>query len=301
MATLTPLTSPVFAPQPAVGNIRYGLFAAANGPFPMPQHGEVGGVQYLEEHCGSAHLIAGASCSNPTVTLSPFDGCDGVAVGLPFQVGATLKAGTWPYTADEVERRLRVRLNDNAQFVNEQAFWGGNADVQSSLQRTDLNSAGILDVTPTPGTPTTIEYGVGLLEDALAQYSYQGVLHARPYFAPYLAERRMAVGAPKALKYTPLDNVWSFGRGYSGNKPNNEAAPAAGTGYIVATGQVTIWRDDTVYVTPPEREFDRSGNNWQASAQQAYAITIDCVAFYVLVELDAITRGTGAVVAGTLY
>lgn len=309
MATLTPMTGPVFVPQPNVGTIRYGLFSAANGPFPLPDHGAVGGVQYLEEHCGQAHLIAAASCSSPTVTLATLDGCDGTAIGLPYQVGATLKAGAFPYDAAEVERRLRIRLGDNAQYVAEQAFWGGNADVQPALQRPELNGgSGILDVTPTPGTAVTIEYGVGLLEDALSAYSYPGIIHARPVVTPYLVERQMMPLPQRAAKgltgvqYTPMGNVWSFGRGYSGNKPNNDAtAPAVGTAYLVATGAVTIWRDDTVFVTPPEREFDRSGNAWQATAQQAYATTVDCVAFFVLVELDAMTRGTGTTVATTLY
>jgi hypothetical protein len=311
MAVLTPMTGPDYVDQPAVGNIRYGLFTAANGPFPMPDHGDVGGVQYLEEHCGQAHLLAAASCSNPSIAASTtLDACDGTAIGLPFQVVAGLKAGAFPYDAAEVERRLRIRLADNAQYVAEQAFWGGNADVQPALQRSELNgTSGILDVTPTPGTAVTIEYGVGLLEDALSSYSYPGILHCRPIVTPYLVERQL-MPLPQRMdkgltgrQYTPMGNVWSFGRGYSGNKPNNDAsAPAAGTAYIVATGSTTIWRDDNVFVTPPQRTFDRSGNAWQATAQQAYATTIDCVAFFVLVELDSMTRGTGpAATTTTIY
>jgi hypothetical protein len=308
MAVLTPMAGPVFVDQPAVGNIRYGLFSAANGPFDMPAHGDIGGVTYLQEHCGQAHLLAAASCSTPTVAAgSALDGCDAAAVGLPYQVVAGLKVSAFPYDAAEVERRARVRLNDNAQFIAEQAFWGGNADVQPALQRPELNGSGILDITPTPGTPVTIEYGLGRLEDALAAYSYPGIIHARPLLTPYLVERQMMPlpqqGKPITGKqYTPMGNVWSFGRGYSGNKPDNDAtAPAAGTAYIVATGAVTVWRDPNVYVTPPERSFDRSGNAWQTVAQQAYATTIDCVAFYVLVELDSMTRGTGTTTAATLY
>jgi len=311
MATLTPMTGPVYVDQPQVGTIRYGLFSAANGPFDLPKHGAVGGVQYLQEHCGQAHLLAAASCSNPTITAgSALDVCDSAAVGLPFQVVAGLKAGAFPYDAAEVERRARIRLNDNAQFVAEQAFWGGNADVQPALQRPEFNGGtGILDVTPTPGTAVTIEYGVGLLEDALSQYSYPGVLHARPLITSYLVERQMMPLPQRqargltGVQYTPMGNVWSFGRGYSGNKPNNDAtAPAAGTAYIAATGAVTVWKDPDINVSPPEKTFDRSGNAWQTTAQQAYATTIDCVAFFVLVELDSMTRGTGpAATATTIY
>lgn len=311
MATLTPLTGPAIVDQPPVGNIRYGLFAAANGPYDMPAHGDIGGVQYVEEHCGSGHLWAAASCTTPTVNGGSLqiDGCDGTAIGLPFQAMASLKIGSVPYNATEVERRVRIRLADNAQYVAENAFWGGSADVQPALQRPEINGGtGILDVTPTPGTPVTIEYGVGLLEDALAQYSYPGIIHARPVVAAYAAERMLAptpVQAPKGptgVQFTPMGNTWSFGRGYSGNKPNNDAtAPAAGTAYMVGTGVVSVWRDPTVFVSPPERTFDRSGNAWQTTAQQAYAITIDCVAFFVLIQLNAMTGTTGPANAGTLY
>ncbi len=310
MAPLTPLTDPVIVDQPPVGNIRYGLFSAATGPLPMPRHGDIGGVQYVEEHCGAAHLWAAASCTGATVNggVFPIDACDGTAIGLPFQAVATLKLGAFPWNAPEVERRARVRLGDNAQYIAEQAFWGGTVDVQPALQRAELNGgSGILDVTPTPGTPVTIEYGLGLLEDALAQYSYPGIIHARPVVSPFAAERMLAPTplqlpkGPTGVQYTPMGNVWSFGRGYSGNKPTNDAvAPPAGCAYMVATGVVAVWRDDNVFVNPPEKTFDRSGNAWQTTAQQAYAITVDCVAFFVLIALNAMTASTSTTPVATV-
>lgn len=315
MATLTPMAGPVIVDQPPVGNIRYGLFAAANGPLDLPAHGEIGGVTYVQEHCGNAHLLAAASCSNPTIPAS-IDACDGQATGLPFQIEAGLKLGALPYDAPEVVRRARVRLGDNAQYIAEQAFWGGTADVQPVLQRWEFNGntntsvPGIQDVTPTPGTAVTIEYGLGLLEDALAQYSYTGIIHARPLVAPYAAERSLAPipvrttkGANLGVQLTPMGNIWSFGRGYSGKKPTDDSVtPAAGTAYMVATGATTVWLDPDVHVNPPDRTFDRVGNAWQTTAWQAGAITVDCVAFFVLIELDSMTRGTGpAAIATTVY
>lgn len=299
---LTPLSGPVYVEQPAVGKIRYGLYTAANGPLALPQHASLGGVQYIQEHCGPGHLLAAASCSNPTIPISTaLDACDQTAVGTPFQAVAGIKSGALPFNADEIERRARVRLADNEQYIAEQAFWGGNADVAGVLKRPELNGgSGILDVTPTPGTAVTLEYGLGLLEDALSQYSYPGIIHCRPLMASFLAERSLAPipvrsnpGTVLPPQLTPMGNVWSFGRGYSGNLPTNDAtAPAAGTAYMVATGTVTVWRDDNVYVSPPERTFDRSGNAWQTTAQRAMAITVDCVAFFVLVNINAITAGT---------
>src|ERR1041384_8602250 len=97
MATLAPRTGPVYVAQPAVGNIRYGLFTAANGPFDLPVHGAVGGVQYLQEHCGQAHLLAAASCTSPTITAgSTLDSCDSAAIGLPFPGVRGLNAARFP-------------------------------------------------------------------------------------------------------------------------------------------------------------------------------------------------------------
>lgn len=291
MATLTPMAGPVIVDQPPVGTIRYGLYSAANGPLLLPPHGEIGGVQYLEEHCGQGHLLAAASCSNPTITAgSTLDACDGIAIGLPFQATAGIKLGAFPYDAAEAERRVRVRLDDNEQFVAEQAFWGGNADVASVIGTSNVGFT-LNDVTPTPGTAVSLEAGVGLLEDALAQYSYPGILHCRPSVTPFLAERNLMPrpeqgGRKTGAMATPMGNSWSFGRGYSGNKPGADGtAPSAGTAYIAATGAVTVWRNGQVYVSPPERTFDRSGNAWQTVAQRPMAITIDCVAFFVLVNL----------------
>lgn len=308
MAALTPMAGPVYVNQPNVGSIRYGLFAAANGPFDMPPHGDIGGVQYLEEHCGTAHLWPAASCSAATVNggVFPLDTCDGTAIGLPFEVVASYRMGTFPYNEDELTRRVRVRHQDNAQYVAEQAFWGGNADVGSVIG-TAGHGFTLSDVTPTPGTPVTIEYGLGLLEDALAQYSYPGVIHARPVVSPFAAERMLAPTplqlpkGPTGVQYTPMGNVWSFGRGYSGNKPSDDTVvPAAGTAYMVATGAVTIWRDPKIYTNPAYRSMDRSANQLQITAQQAYAITVDCVAFFVLIALEAMTATSSTTPGATV-
>lgn len=307
MAPLTPLAGPVYVDQPLVGTIRYGLWSAATGPLKMPAHGEIGGVQYLEEHCGTAHLWPAASCSPATLNggLFPLDTCDGAAIGLPFEVVATLKMGPIPWSEAEIERRVRIRLNDNAQYVTEQAFWGGNADVASVVGTSNLGFTNS-DITPTPGTPVTIEYGVALLEDFLSQYSYPGVFHARPIVAPYATERLLCVpdkgsmaGSRKYL--TPMGNQWSFGRGYAQAHPLTGTPASAGQAYIQATGLVTVWFDETVYVNPVQRSMDRSANQYQVTAQQAYAVTVDCVAAFVLIELDGMTRGTGTTVAATLY
>lgn len=300
MAPLTPLTGPVYVPQPPVGSIRYGLWSAAGGPYDLPDHGEVGGVQYLEEHCGQGHLWAAASCSAPTVNggAKTFDACDGTAIGLPFTVYASLQKGPWGYPGGqaEIERRVRVRLSDNAQQVTEQAFWGGTADVTSVVSSVGALGFTNSDVTPTPGTPVPLEQGVAILEDFLANYGYPGVIHARPYVTPFATERLLSVPNKGNLdgshKYmTPMGNVWSFGRGYAGTHPLTGAAipgpptaPAVANVYLQATGPVNIWRGPA-RVNPIYEAMNRASNQVLGLGEQEYAITVDCTAAFVLVSL----------------
>lgn len=300
MAPLAPLTGPVYVDQPLVGDIRYGLFSAAAGPLPLPAHGEVGGVQYLEEHCGQGHLWAAASCSAPTVNsgVKFIDSCDGAAIGLPFTVLASLQMGAIPWSEEEVTRRVNVRLRDNAQQVVEQALWGGTADVGSVLATANIGFTNT-DATPTPGTPVPLEQGVAILEDFLSNYGYTGVFHCRPYISPFATERLLSVpdkGSQSGSKVyrTPMGNTWSFGRGYAGTHPLTGAAvpgpptaPAVANAYIQATGPVTIWAGEA-YTNPIFQAMSRTtnpSNQLYAIAEQPYALTIDCTAAFVLVSL----------------
>ena len=292
MAALTPMTAPVYVDQPPVGTVRYGLMQAANGPLPMPAHGEIGGVQYLQQHCGAGHLWPAASCGTAS-SNKPLDVCDGVAIGLPFEVIASYKVGAFPRNEAEVEQAVRTRLADNAQFVVEQAFWGagGSADVADLLHTSGLTPA---DVTPVPGTAVPIEVGLGLLEQFMAAYSYPGIFHTTPLVSPFLTERLLSVpdgkpGSATSIYRSPMGNKWSFGRGYSGLHPVTGAAvpgTANANAYIVASGPVTVWRDDNVYVNPIYRAMDRQANQLIAIAEQAYAMTIDCLVGFVLVSLN---------------
>jgi len=301
MATLVPMSGPIKVDQPNVGTIRYGLFSAAGGPLDLPAHGSLGGVYYDQEHCGQGHLWPSASCGTAS-SNKPMDACDGAALGMPFQVIASLQMGAFPWSEAEFTRRVRVRLQDNAQQIAEQAFWGGTADVGDVLRGTpspNFTNKGftLTDKTPTPGTPVPLEYGVAILEDNLANYGYPGIIHARPIVSPFATERLLAIadGKPGTAnnKYrSPMGNVWSFGRGYSGLNPSDGSAipgpptaPSVANAYLVGTGPVTVFRDPTVYVNPIFRTMDRTGNQLLAVAEQAYAMTVECVAYFVLVSL----------------
>lgn len=284
MAGITGTTG-VIVPQPAVRPQRYGLFSAANAPLDLPRHAAVSGVTYEAEHCGDGFLWPAAEC--PALSdLKTFGECGEIAYGAPFTVGATWQSGAFGHSEAEYRRRVQIRLRDNAQFQVERAFWGGRtvaptlADMITSSGIAPTNLAG----------PVSLEAGLALLEDFLATHPYQGIIHARPSVSPYATERLLSVpdgkpGAPETRYRSPMGNVWSFGRGYTGNHPVTAVAPAAGQAYLVGTGQVSLWRDPTINVNPIFRSMDRTTNQVYGLAEQAWAGAIDCVIGYVLVTL----------------
>lgn len=287
----TPITGTgpgVYVPQPQVGAQRYGLFSAANGPMDLPEHAAVSGVVYEALHCGNGFIWPGASC-NPPGTSKTFNGCNPFPYGTPFTVGGTYHTSAIGRPEDEMRRNAVLRLTDNQQQLVEQMLWGGNA----SPAMADLfTSSGIVmqDVTPTPGTAVSPTQGVGLLEDYISQYPYRGILHARPSVASYATKRLLSIpdGKPGAAgtKYvSPMGNLWSYGRGYSGNKPTDASVPVAGTAYIAVTGPVTLWRDPEIYVNPPLRSMNRSTNEVYVLAEQAWAGTVECMIGFVLISL----------------
>lgn len=294
----TPITGNgpgVYVPQPQVGAQRYGLFSAANGPFPFPPHAEISGVEYEAMHCGDGYLWPPASCAPPG-TAKTFDACNPFVWGSPFTMLATYEVSAIGRTEEQMRATAETRLRDNQQTLAEQMLWGGRttAPVMADLFSVAVSSnavSAMQDVTPTPGTAVPLTEGVGLLEEFLAQYPYRGILHARPKVSSFATERLQSVpdGKPGAAgtKYlSPMGNVWSFGRGYSGNKPDDAGTvPAAGTAYIAATGPVTFWNDPTIHTNPPYRSMDRSSNTVFVLSEQSWAGAIECVIGYVLVTL----------------
>lgn len=278
--------------QPPVGPSRYGLFMPANGPLDMPAHADISGITYEEEHCGAGFLWPAAQCATvPDAKTFPAV-CAGLAIGLPFVTAATWQVG--PVGRDEAEftRRTLVRLHDNEQLLVERAFWGGQTAPTAVPDVMATSGITPVDVTPTPGTAVSIELGVGLLEDYLGTYGYQGIIHARPSVAPFATERRLSIatapGDTRNRYLDPLGNAWSFGAGYSGNKPDDGTPPAAGKAYLVGTGAVTLWKG-TEHVNPPLRSMNRTTNQVLVLAERPWIAAIDCLIGYVLVNLAGLS------------
>lgn len=257
--------------------VRNGLFVAANGPMPLPEHAQTGGLLWQQEVCGGGHLYPPA-CLTPPYQAFTYDTNSGPVQAYPFVVYASEVCGVVPNEVADVTRRLRNRLRIVEQAAVEKALWGGGEGVTGVFET--LQAAGAVT---TLAASTDLVAAVSLLEQQAATAKYFGplLIHARPRMAAYAASRGTLIRQWRNTDglhlYTQYGSEWVFGAGYSGNMPDG-TAPAATTEAMYITGRVHLWQEPEVFVSPPNQVLDRTTNQRGIFALRAYALAVECLA-----------------------
>lgn len=252
-------------PAPVPLRRRYGLFDAASGPLDLPQHGEGGGVRFVQENCGKAYAY-GVTCYEPgEAPAKPLDGDnDEISTGV-FAVLSTLNCSAVGYTLDEYRAKLRRRSEANEMAAVEAALWSGQDFEGNDLETRSLSE-------------TAVNIGGGYNEElitdvvgALERYAYttQGYgsaayLHAPIEVAAFAAEAGLVLpetSGPNGRKITPMGSVWAFG-----------AYPA---GSIIVTGQTTVWRAPEIQIYDA---FETTTNERLLVGERTYAVAFECFA-----------------------
>ncbi len=267
----------VSIPAPDPGPLRYGLFAAANGPSPFPEeHAREFGMRYDMLGCGDAHGYE-IICDPSELAEKDFDPNTAERPVLPFITYASLECGPLGYGAEYLTRKTIRRLVANEQEIVEQALWAGgfgNAPALEDAATADLGAA------------ADIVEGISILEEwASENYGYVPVIHAESRVAAYAAEAHQVDRRAPRL-YTPLGSIWSFGGGYPGTGPAGEV-PVAGNTWLFITGQVYLWRNAEIFVPPVLEVMNRTTNTMRVLAEREWAVSYDCVAAAVEVTLEA--------------
>ena len=260
--------------------LRYGLFAAANGPLDLPVHGRNGGVHYETALCGEGfgYEVECIDDQNSKAAAWTENGLTSVT-GLPFIVFATMQCGSLGYTFEEERAFILERLKGVEQAVVEELFSTSTLGQGPGLVTAD----GITTVT---GAGDTVGDVLSELERArycgftgnLTQYGPPGILHvAIPVFNELKVEHLIEFDGTRWR--TPIGTVVSTGC-YANNDPAG-AAPADGVFWMYLTGQTTIWRtpDSQVQIAPVEGSLDRATNQYMMLAEREYVVTYECGGF----------------------
>ena len=270
---------PVAKPTPSLP-LRYGIFAAANGPLDLPVHGRNGGVHYETALCGEGfgYEVECIDDQNSKAAAWTENGLTSV-VGLPFIVFATMQCGSLGYSFEEERAFILERLKGVEQAVVEELFSTSTLGQGPGLVTAD----GITTVT---GAGDSVGDVLSELERArycgftgnLTQYGPPGILHvAIPVFNELKVEHLIEFDGTRWR--TPIGTVVSTGC-YANNDPAG-AAPADGVFWMYLTGQTTIWRtpDSEVQIAPVEGSLDRTTNQFMMLAEREYVVTYECGGF----------------------
>jgi hypothetical protein len=258
-----------------------GLFDASVGPFPFPNPNAVGGgVQYIPDTCGDVYLW-GMNCP-PVSGSKTFQTLPLPVSGFPFSVLTSYQCSIVGMPYEEARQRVLARAQLFMQEGVERAFWqGGPAPGLPGLTGL-LRGATPLTAASCPVT------ALAILEQGLADNNiFGGVIHARPYMAPFFANNHLLLPDGRGWK-TYAGTKVVFGHGYDGTGPSGEAVTTT-VEYMYATGRPVIWQDPEIFVNPIEGGFNQSTNVLTLLAEQVYAMGIECGKWSVAVTRDCTT------------
>lgn len=262
---------------PPTSPIRYGIFAALQGPFTLDTRGIGSGLQYVTDHCGGAELYDANCTTNPAKEF--VEGSDIIAAD-PFWVVSAKNCGAVGRTPGEMETGIREQLLAGEQSAVESAVWDGGGIGATP----NLTGSGATIVTPTaPGAGAAI----AALEAAGygSMFGYNGVIHINT--AAYAALAYSNVMERSGARWqTPLGTTLSIGAGYDITGPG-DVAPEPGFVWAFMTSTTSLWRSE-VMVPDIRRTFNRVTNQYTAVAERVYAVAWDCpMTFAVQVPVAA--------------
>lgn len=259
----------------------YGLFSiaalaeAGNGKWQQ-------GIEWEPEVCGPAGVYACPTCTqNNTATESAKSYVDGPGsdFAAPFTVYGSFSCspqGNW----DRAEDRARELLANGGERAVELAIANGASHTSKALQ--DSTS---VNVTPTPGTPVTIEQGFAILE-AYIGLNGNGlgaiVANRREVLLANQTGEIIVVNGAQLQTFlgTPVAAV----SGYSGLTGPNNVAAGAGEAWLFALGsRPRIMRSDVFLTSSRESSLDTRFDNLNVLAEQTYVVGWDCFTAGILV------------------
>lgn len=277
-AQIPPVLLPA-TPSPAQP-LRYSLLQAAYGPYDLPQHAGLGGIQYTTSVCGDGYGYQ-VACVGSLATKTFADGITTVT-GLPFVVYSTLVCGAVGFSQDELRQMVVNRLLSVENKVVETLFSSGTFQMAPSLANN------------TPVATTVVGAGVTSVEvlSELERAGYCTSSYGQPLFIHAPIPVLNDLISNHVLSWdgqrwrTPMGSIVSSGC-YANLTPAGAAAATDGTFWMYATGAVNIWRapESQIFVNPVEGSLDRTTNQQRMLAEREYVLTTECTTYAKAVVL----------------
>lgn len=258
--------------------LRYGLFAAANGPFDLPVHARQGGLEYEHAMCGPGFCYEieciGDQATKPAGTPTEH------VVATPFIAAAKITCGSVGHTEDDWHRLGVQKLKSTEQSTVERAFSASACGASPGL----ANNPDIVQMAFDGSDSATIV--VSHLEEAMyaTGYGVPAVIHASIPVGNALKSEHLIHWDGTRWR-TPVGSIVSIGD-YANQSPAG-GVPGPGAFWIYITGQTTVWRtpDSDLFVAPIEGTFNRTTNQVDVLVEREYVVSFECGGFAKAVAL----------------
>jgi hypothetical protein len=289
---------PVFTPA------GYGLLSVAEPASDAADTHWRNGVQFQPTYCGVA-LDTAAVCVTGGVSKSALPNGIPIRGADPFGVYAWLDCSPVGYSPDQWRDMTTRALTNNEAAKVERVFWTGAVQGGTVYPHLAANTAvsegtsGVGQVVSLQTAASVVVTGavdvveaVGLLEGAMAGcYGGTPVIHVPRKAVAMLAAWGLVVRDGPRLR-TPAGSLLAAGLGYPGTGPDG-TDPAAGTGWLYATGAVKYWRSPVELTGQnPADWVGRAKNDQTLIAERTYVVGWDCCHFAVPVSLGGDITGT---------
>lgn len=259
-----------------------------------------------QDPCGNATsvidwcVVTGSALPNTTKAATASMPSRGA---MPFTVMAEIDCspvGFW----DNAQANVTNILTRMESLVAEEVFWTGDsagidefihphlAEDTAMYDTTDVVPVLIQPAVSVPVTGTVdVTEGLGALEQALARcYGGVGYIHVTiPVFEQLVTE--LLVFKVNGRWQTANGNWVVAGAGYTGIGPTG-AAPAYGTAWMYATGQIFGYRSGVKVNGTEIEHLDRSVNTLKVIAERTYVLGWDCCQFGVAVSYGGTITGS---------
>lgn len=242
-----------------------------------------GGYSYESLSCNARVTLSDLCDPAQAIVITERDTANRIQTQQPVVIVVEDQCSTFGFGPREREQRALQAMDQCTQKALEYELWTGALATAAGHANRRLASPTAVDVTPTPGTPVKIRYGLALLEGAIANSGcgVRGVIHATRSVASALGGKDV-----DGHLETGLGNYVIAGTGYPGTGPNG-AQPAGNAVWMYATGPVTYRLDDPFVPNDEMRErVDTSSNSIFTRAFRTASAEFDgCAHFAVLVDL----------------
>ena len=192
----------------------------------------------------------------------PLPRFDAIGLYVPITCSSISFGGNWERFARRAELVLDATISWGVERALSQGVVGSTNPFLADTNMVLLEAGA--------HTPAS---GLAWLEEAIGATGRKGLIHASPgVVAQWGFDKLKTNGVLETANGTPV----AVGGGYSGVDPTDEAAPAAGTSYVFATGPVEVRLSETFLI--PENingALDTSNNDVTFRAERFVHVSWD--------------------------